>query len=225
MGIIQQNSRIQHHQFSGLGLPATVPSQEDFTNPQTPWLKTDLVDGEIGVNTTDSKLFIRIGGVIIEIPTGGGSNIGDSDLVIDAPTRSLTLNGDAAADSFEIKKGSGTSFFKALGDERIQTGKIEVGKVGTPVQYGLNFQGNFASSGLAKGLNHLGALIFDFRQFGADASLGLNSGAGVQNIFLNGNSGKINVVGKYQVGGVDGFTGTGAYTNFTISGGIITNAT
>ena len=38
-------------------------------------------------------------------------------------------------------------------------------------------------------------------------------------------SGNANVSGVYKVGGVSGFTGTGAYTNFTIVGGIITSAT
>lgn len=37
-------------------------------------------------------------------------------------------------------------------------------------------------------------------------------------------TGDINVTGVYKVGGVSGFTGTGAYTNFTIVGGIITAA-
>jgi len=37
--------------------------------------------------------------------------------------------------------------------------------------------------------------------------------------------GSVNTTTVYKVGGVTGFTGTGAYTNFTIVGGIITNAT
>lgn len=37
-------------------------------------------------------------------------------------------------------------------------------------------------------------------------------------------SGDANVSGVYRVGGTSGFTGTGAYTNFTITGGIITAA-
>lgn len=37
-------------------------------------------------------------------------------------------------------------------------------------------------------------------------------------------TGDANVSGVYRVGGVSGFTGTGAYTNFTIVGGIITAA-
>lgn len=38
-------------------------------------------------------------------------------------------------------------------------------------------------------------------------------------------TGDANVSGVFRVGGTGGFTGTGAYTNFTIVGGIITNAT
>jgi hypothetical protein len=64
---------------------------------------------------------------------------------------------------------------------------------------------------------------------GAEASLFTNDnrfGFGTitpsERVDVNGNA---NVSGVYKVGGNSGFTGTGAYTNFTIEGGIITAAT
>ena len=111
MGIIQQNSRFQFHNWTGSGVAATVPSQEDFTSDVSPWLVTDLVDGEIGFNSTDEKVFVRIGGSIKEILTDATpiDNIGSSDLTIDSPgTRKLIMNGALSTDDFSIRNSSDT---------------------------------------------------------------------------------------------------------------------
>lgn len=52
-----------------------------------------------------------------------------------------------------------------------------------------------------------------------------NFGLGVSPSYKLDVVGDINTTTVYRVGGVSGFTGTGAYTNFTIVGGIITSAT
>lgn len=53
-------------------------------------------------------------------------------------------------------------------------------------------------------------------------NLGVNKVSPIEMVDVVGN---VAVTGVYKVGGAAGFTGTGAYTNFTIVGGIITNAT
>jgi len=57
----------------------------------------------------------------------------------------------------------------------------------------------------------------------ADGSIDVRTQAGADTGKISVNV--INATGKFQLNGVDGFTGTGAYTNFTIVGGIITAAT
>lgn len=52
-----------------------------------------------------------------------------------------------------------------------------------------------------------------------------NFGIGVSPSYKCDVAGDINTTTVYRVGGVSGFTGTGAYANFTIVGGIITSAT
>jgi len=72
MSINTEYSRISLHGISGVGATFSIPSQEDFTAPGSaaviPWSSdgTELLNKEIGVNTTDSKVFIRIGGTINE---------------------------------------------------------------------------------------------------------------------------------------------------------------
>jgi hypothetical protein len=56
----------------------------------------------------------------------------------------------------------------------------------------------------------------------AEGSLELRTAAGADTGKFTTNV--VNATGKFQLNGVDGFTGTGAYTNFTIVGGIITAA-
>ena len=65
MSIIKQNSRIQHHRITTGGITFTIPGSEDFTDGT--WIDTDLMRGEIGVNMTDDKVFIRTDNGIIEL--------------------------------------------------------------------------------------------------------------------------------------------------------------
>lgn len=58
MGRITQYSRISHHTTSGFPNTAfTIPASSDFTDGT--WTIYDLALSEIGVNETDSRVFIR----------------------------------------------------------------------------------------------------------------------------------------------------------------------
>jgi hypothetical protein len=57
-----------------------------------------------------------------------------------------------------------------------------------------------------------------------DIVLGKSVSGTITNFATFSSAGTLDVASGYSVGGTAGFTGTGAYTNFTIVGGIITNA-
>lgn len=64
MGLNTQNARISLHGISGAGSTFSIPPSEDFTDGNWSLFGTELMDREIGINTTDNKAFIRIGGSI-----------------------------------------------------------------------------------------------------------------------------------------------------------------
>jgi len=64
---IKQYSRIQNHRLTTTGEVPTVPSVDDVTSSS--FLPTDLKNGEICINTTDDKVFVRSGSSILEIST------------------------------------------------------------------------------------------------------------------------------------------------------------
>lgn len=71
MAKIEQYSRIINHAISTSGQSFTVPSSNDHTDET--WLATDLYIGELGVNVTDDKVFVRTNNGIIQIATGTSS--------------------------------------------------------------------------------------------------------------------------------------------------------
>ena len=65
-----QFSRIQHHRLTQSGLSFTVPSSEDFTTGT--WISTDLALGELGVNMTDDRIWLRTLNGLVELSTVTG---------------------------------------------------------------------------------------------------------------------------------------------------------
>ena len=79
MSIKTSYSRISHHAISTPGGTFSIPPQEDFTltGTSSAWNPNgnQLVDREIGINTIDKKVYIRIGNTIKEIQTNVGATL------------------------------------------------------------------------------------------------------------------------------------------------------
>lgn len=71
MAKIEQYSRLINHAISTNGSIFTVPTSNDHTDET--WLATDLYIGEIGVNVTDDKVYVRTNNGIIPLATGTSS--------------------------------------------------------------------------------------------------------------------------------------------------------
>lgn len=68
---IEQFSRILHHRLTTQNQSFTIPTSNDHTDET--WSATDLYIGEIGINVTDDKIFMRTNNGIVQIATGTGS--------------------------------------------------------------------------------------------------------------------------------------------------------
>jgi len=77
MARIDQYSRILHHRLTSPGAVFTIPSSSDHTDET--WAATDLYIGELGINVTDDKIFMRTNNGIVQLATAtasaGGANI------------------------------------------------------------------------------------------------------------------------------------------------------
>lgn len=77
MARIDQYSRILHHRLTAPGAQFTIPSSSDHTDET--WAATDLYIGELGINVTDDKIFMRTNNGIVQLATAtasaGGTNI------------------------------------------------------------------------------------------------------------------------------------------------------
>ena len=71
MGRIDQFSRILHHRISTSGQTFTVPTSDDHTDET--WISTDLYIGELGINISDDKIYMRTNNGIVQIATGTSS--------------------------------------------------------------------------------------------------------------------------------------------------------
>jgi hypothetical protein len=72
MSKIEQFSRIIHHRITGAGVPFTEPPSNDHTD--STWSETDLYIGEMGINLTDDKVFVRTNNGIVELATATGGS-------------------------------------------------------------------------------------------------------------------------------------------------------
>lgn len=84
MSKIEQFSRLINHRISTSGAVFTVPTSNDHTDET--WLATDLYVGELGVNVTDDKVYVRTSNGIIPLSTGAtGSGTGANIFVFSSP--------------------------------------------------------------------------------------------------------------------------------------------
>jgi len=135
----------------------------------------------------------------------------------------LRLKGD---NTFEFKRSNGDQTMTQDVIGNINTSKSYIGSIGPAQQYTLEVQSRLASSsGIALFKNSTSHNVFNFRQSAGAGLLYVANATGVNQITLNGSSGRVDSVNGFAKNGVNGFTGTGSYTNFTIEGGIIINAT
>jgi hypothetical protein len=71
MAKIEQFSRLINHGITTAGTTFTIPTSNDHTDET--WLATDLYLGELGVNLTDDKVYVRTNNGIIQLATGTSS--------------------------------------------------------------------------------------------------------------------------------------------------------
>ena len=81
---------------------AVIKPKRNNTSSAVP-TTSDLVDGEFAINTADQKIYMRSGSSIVEVGNVSGGNVteafktisvsGQSDVVADAATDTLTLSG------------------------------------------------------------------------------------------------------------------------------------
>jgi hypothetical protein len=62
---IEQFSRILHHRLTGTGKVFTVPTSNDHTDET--WSETDLYIGELGINVSDDKIYMRTNNGIVQL--------------------------------------------------------------------------------------------------------------------------------------------------------------
>ena len=102
-------------------------------------------------------------------------------------------------------------------------GSMTISASGTTAQFNGPIESGVGHYVLAQSFLYLGASGTRSRLASlADGSIDVRTLAGADTGKISVNV--VNATGKFQLNGVDGFTGTGAYTNFTIVGGIITAA-
>lgn len=89
----QKSTRITHKIITSGGTTFTVAPSDDHYDGT--WDARDLYNGEIGVNTTDQKIYMRVGNNILQLyPLSGGTdtNFANTDLTLTGD-RTHTLNG------------------------------------------------------------------------------------------------------------------------------------
>jgi hypothetical protein len=104
MAKIEQYSRIINHGVTTAGTQFTVPTSNDHTDET--WLSTDLYIGEIGINLTDDKVFMRTNNGIIQIATGTSSGSTSSTtgiFVFNSPN--IQIGSTYSADSLSPRSG------------------------------------------------------------------------------------------------------------------------
>lgn len=105
MAKIEQYSRIINHAISTSGQTFTVPSSNDHTDET--WLATDLYIGELGVNVTDDKVFVRTNNGIIQLATGTSSTGTTSSIanVFQFNSPNIQIGTTYSADSVSPRSG------------------------------------------------------------------------------------------------------------------------
>jgi hypothetical protein len=104
MAKIEQFSRLINHRITTAGQGFTIPTSNDHTDET--WLATDLYIGEIGVNVTDDKAFMRTNNGIIQLATGtssGGTSSTSQVFVFNSPN--IQIGSTYSADALIPRSG------------------------------------------------------------------------------------------------------------------------
>lgn len=104
MAKIEQFSRLINHRVTTAGQGFTIPTSNDHTDET--WLATDLYIGEIGINVTDDKAYMRTNNGIVQISTGtsSGSTASTSQVfVFNSPN--IQIGSTYSADAVIPKSG------------------------------------------------------------------------------------------------------------------------
>ena len=142
--------------------------------------------------------------------SGGGSTSATTSLLVQNSAGTMALS---VKDNLETEFGGATTF-NTLMAMRSGSFLFEASNAG----YLMN------ANGLRFG-NSIGLLFGSAGANSGSPDTGLNRSASGTVKVTNGSTGYGSIdTSLYKVSGTNGFTGTGSYTNFTIVGGIITNA-
>ena len=111
MSKIQQYSRLINHRLTTAGSSFTIPTSNDHTDET--WLATDLYIGELGINITDDKVYMRTNNGIVQIATGtsSGSSTASTSQVFVFNSPNIQIGSTYSADSVSRRTG----YFTDLG--------------------------------------------------------------------------------------------------------------
>ena len=122
MSKIEQFSRLINHRVTTAGQLFTIPTSNDHTDET--WLASDLYIGEVGINVTDDKVFMRTNNGIIQIATGtssGSSTASASPFVFNSPN--IVIGTTYSADAVTRRSG----YFTDLGSSTLRWKDLYLG--------------------------------------------------------------------------------------------------
>lgn len=121
MAKIEQYSRIINHGITTAGTQFTIPTSNDHTDET--WVSTDLYIGEIGVNLTDDKVYVRTNNGIVQLATGtsSGGTASQSPFVFNSPN--IQIASTYSADAVTRRSG----YFTDLGTSTLRWKDLYLG--------------------------------------------------------------------------------------------------
>jgi len=214
----------------GTGI-ATIPVSADHRNGD--WLETDIYDGELYMDDATGNVYTSNGGVIIPM-LGLTQNLasvlavanvtGANNIEVDAFQQIQTANA-TSGNKYAVRFNSAgaTDWITIERNAFGNGGKLSL----TPTESVLSLESSTRDFDFKVGSNDK----FQFSDETNNPTLVFVNGASVNEGNLTHDTltadrswSIIDSDGKIPVSSVAGFTGTGAYTNFTIENGIITAA-
>jgi len=122
MSKIEQFSRLINHRITTAGQLFTIPTSNDHTDET--WMASDLYIGEVGINVTDDKIFMRTNNGIVQIATGtssGGGSASSSPFVFNSPN--IVIGSTYSADAVTRRTG----YFTDLGSSSLRWKDLYLG--------------------------------------------------------------------------------------------------
>lgn len=122
MSKIEQFGRLLQHRITTAGGQFTIPTSNDHTDET--WLSTDLYIGEIGINVTDDKIWMRTNNGIVQIATGTSSGSTSSTaavFVYNSPN--IQIGSTYSADALIPKSG----YYTDLGSSTLRWKDLYLG--------------------------------------------------------------------------------------------------